>query len=135
MDVREKLVELIFESLCRHVDKSCKLEENIADDLISSGITVKENMEISDELLKQLKNAPITICKEEPLIETVQEWISIDERLPKNFVSVLGYMTDAGEFHPVRECYTVGNAFFFPALGDIHPVSHWCEMPEPPKGE
>ena len=66
---------------------------------------------------------------------TVQEWISVSERLPQNFVSVLGYMADAGEFPPVRECYTVGNAFFFPALGDIHPVSHWCEMPEPPKGE
>ena len=66
---------------------------------------------------------------------TVQEWISVDERLPENFISVLGYMTDAGELPPVRECYTVGNVFFFPALGDIHPVSHWCEMPQPPKGE
>lgn len=66
---------------------------------------------------------------------TVQEWISVDERLPGNFISVLGYMTDAGEFPPVRECYTVGNAFFFPALGDVHPVSHWREMPQPPKGE
>lgn len=66
---------------------------------------------------------------------TVQEWISAYERLPENFISVLGYMTDAGEFPPVRECYTVGNAFFFPALGDIHPVSHWREMPQPPKGE
>ena len=66
---------------------------------------------------------------------TVQEWISVDDRLPQNFVSVLGYMTDAGKFPPVRECYTVGNAFFFPALGDVHPVSHWCEMPQPPKGE
>ena len=67
--------------------------------------------------------------------EPVQEWISVDERIPQNFVSVLGYMTDAGEFPPVRECYTVGNAFFFPALGDVHPVSHWCELPQPPKGE
>lgn len=66
---------------------------------------------------------------------TVQEWISVDERLPENFISVLGYMTDAEEFPPVRECYTVGNAFFFPTLRDVHPVSHWCEMPEPPKGE
>lgn len=66
---------------------------------------------------------------------TVQEWVSVDERLPENFISVLGYMTDAGEFPPVRECYTVGNVFFFPALGDIHPVSHWCEIPQPPKGE
>ena len=66
---------------------------------------------------------------------TVQEWIPVDERLPENFISVFGYMTDAGEFPPVRECYTVGNAFFFPALGDVHPVSHWCEMPKPKKGE
>lgn len=66
---------------------------------------------------------------------TVQEWISVDERLPENFISVLGYMTDAEEFPPVRECYTVGNVFVFPTLGDVHPVSHWCEMPEPPKGE
>ena len=65
----------------------------------------------------------------------VPQWISVDEKLPQNFISVLGYMTDAGEFPPVRECYTVGNAFFFPALGDIHPVSHWCELPQPPKGE
>ena len=61
---------------------------------------------------------------------TVHEWVSVDERLPQNFISVLGYMTDAGEFPPVRECYTVGNAFFFPALGDFHPVSHWCEIPQ-----
>ena len=40
MDVREKLVELIFDSLCRHIDKSCKLAENIADDLLSDGVTV-----------------------------------------------------------------------------------------------
>lgn len=60
-------------------------------------------------------------------------WIPVTERLPVNFISVLGYMTDAGEFPPVRECYTVGNAFFFPALGDKHPVSHWMPMPEPPK--
>lgn len=66
---------------------------------------------------------------------TFQNWIPVTERLPDNYVSVLGYMTDAGEFPPVRECYTVGNAFFFPALGDIHPVSHWCEMPKLTKEE
>lgn len=135
MDVREKLVELIFSSLCRHIHKSCKLAENIADDLITHGVTVQDNTEITDEFLKQFRNAPLTVLRDEPTIEVVQEWISVSERLPQNFVSVLGYMTDAGEFPPVRECYTVGNAFFFPALGDIHPVSHWCEMPQPPKGE
>ena len=89
------------------------------------------------ELLKQIKYVRVENAAN-ILIDngvTVQEWISVDEKLPQNFISVLGYMTDAGEFPPVRECYTVGNVFFFPALGDIHPVSHWREMPQPPKGE
>ena len=84
MDIRGKLVDLIFDSLCRHIDKSCKLAENIADDLISNGVTVQENVKMSDELLKQFKNAPFTICKSEPSIETVQEWISVKDRLPDN---------------------------------------------------
>jgi hypothetical protein len=131
MDVREKLIDL----LTGHSIDTQQDVEYVADHLIANGVTMQENVEISDELLKQLKNAPITICKEEPSIELVQEWISVDEKLPQNFISVLGYMTDAGEFPPVRECYTVGNVFFFPALGGIHPVSHWREMPQPPKGE
>ena len=100
MDVREKLVELLINTIGLTPTDA----EIYANDFIAHGVTV-------------------------------QEWISVNERLPENFISVFGYMTDAGEFPPVRECYTVGNAFFFPALGDVHPVSHWCEMPDPPKGE
>ena len=105
MDVREKLVELLITLLECEIDGDCSY---LAKDWA-------ENL-ISNGV-------------------TVQEWVSVNERLPENFISVLGYMTDAGEFPLVRECYTVGNVFFFPALGDIHPVSHWCEMPQPPKGE
>ena len=50
MDVREKLVELIFKSLCRHIHKSCKLAENIADDLIADGVTVQEWIPVKDRL-------------------------------------------------------------------------------------
>lgn len=53
MDVREKLVELIFDSLCRHIDKSCKLAENIADHLIANGVTVQEWIN-SEEMLPEL---------------------------------------------------------------------------------
>ena len=130
MDVRKKLVELLKANFYDEYEF-----EEIEDILIAHGVTVQDNTEISDELLKQLRNAPLTVLHEEPTIELVQEWISVSERLPQNFVSVLGYMTDAGEFPPVRECYTVGNAFFFTALGDVHHVSHWCELPQPPKGE
>lgn len=63
----------------------------------------------------------------------MSEWISVKDRLPEQFVSVLGSMSDAGEFPPVRECYMVGKAFFFPALSEFHPVTHWMPMPEPPE--
>lgn len=65
----------------------------------------------------------------------VPRWISVEERLPSNFVSVLAHMTDAGKLPAVREAYTVGNAFYFPALADVHPVDKWTEMPEVPKEE
>ena len=109
MDVREKLVELIKDGIRKGLRAK-------GDDRLDYSFE-----DVADHLIRNGV--------------TVQEWISVDERLPENFISVLGYMTDAGEFPPVRECYTVGNAFFFPALGDVHPVSHWCEMPQPPKGE
>lgn len=60
-------------------------------------------------------------------------WVSVKDKRPDNFVSVLGHMTDAEKFPSVRECYTVGNVFFFPALSDIHPVDMWREMPELPE--
>ena len=116
MDVREKLVEIMADLGCNdEYCKDCKFCNDI------DGCVNRRKEIIADRLIANGV--------------TVQEWISVDERLPENFISVLGYMTDAGEFPPVRECYTVGNAFFFPALGDVHPVSHWCEMPQPPKGE
>ena len=88
----------------------------------------KQSSEVAErnlELLKIIQQA----------VEKLPKWISVEERLPDNFVSVLGYMTDAGDLPPVRECYTVGNVFVFPALCDKHPVSHWMPLPEPPKEE
>ena len=144
MDVREKLVELIFDSLCRHIDKSCKLAENIADDLISNGVTVQENVEISDELLKQLKNAPITICKEEPSIELVQEWISVEDRLPDNkeYDWVLAQVVeDNGFMHipRVMEYRQLKNDWFEETYGwlsehnGVFTVTHWIPFPPLPK--
>ena len=109
MDVREKLVELLRADCCP--DDGCDFCEYADFEACRPHF-------LADHLISNGV--------------TVSEWISVDERLPENFISVLGYMTDAEEFPPVRECYTVGNAFFFPALGDVHQVSHWCEMPQHP---
>ena len=65
----------------------------------------------------------------------MSKWIGVNDRLPDNFVSVLAHMTDAGPFPAVREAYTVGQAFYFPALRDVHPVDYWMEMPELPEEE
>lgn len=59
-----------------------------------------------------------------------EKWTSVDDGLPKEFVSVLAHMTDAGEFPSVREAYVVCGRFFFPALKENHPVDRWMKMPK-----
>lgn len=134
MDVREKLVEIIQNSVggCAR-----NWAEVIADGLIAHGVTVQENVEISDELLKQLKNAPITICKEEPSIELVQEWISVNDRVPEaggyvvciakrnpfsRFMPMVARIKKNGWVNPITEQY-------------ISEITHWMPLLELPKGE
>ena len=85
MDVREKLVDMIFDSLCRHIDKSCKLAENIADDLISNGVTVQEWVSVKDRLPeengryltanKRYNMIEITEVEAETLVDTIELYI------------------------------------------------------------
>ena len=63
------------------------------------------------------------------------KWINVQDDKPADFVSVLGHMTDAGDFPAVRECYHTDNGFYFPALREIHQIDKWAYMPEPPKEE
>ena len=105
MDVREKLIDLIFDSLCSHIDKSCKLAENIADDLISNGVTVQEWISVA-EPPKEYRDEygeliPFLVCAE-------------------------------GTDYPFRAMYdgkTWGDGIFA-----IH-VKWWMPLPQPPKGE
>ena len=128
MDIKEKLVEQLRE-VASKTPPICRYDN--PDEIEHFGKTITVYCKPFEQFQELMRDAADYIANG----VTVQEWISVDEKLPQNFISVLGYMTDAGEFPPVRECYTVGNVFFFPALGDIHPVSHWREMPQPPKGE
>ena len=139
MDVREKLVELLDDMQRSGTGYFGSAIENkkIADYLIAHGVTVHENVEISDELLKQLKNAPITIRKEEPSIELVQEWISVNDRVPEaggyvvciakrnpfsRFMPMVARIRKNGWVNPITEQY-------------ISEITHWMPIPEPPKGE
>lgn len=58
-------------------------------------------------------------------------WISVNDKLPPHFVSVLGYMPDQHPLPTVRECYrTDGNDFYVPAISSHEIVTHWLPLPE-----
>lgn len=70
---------------------------------------------------------------ESPLVK----WISVSERLPKHFVSVLVYMPSESPLPTVHEGY-LGPSGEWAAAHYVRPtdcVTHWAEMPEPPKEE
>ena len=162
MDVREKLVELLcnlptpeFVIGTRRAGKKLITAGFIADHLIANGVTVQENVKMSDELLKQLKNAPITICKEEPSIVTVQEWISVNERLPDEHETLFArykgtdkwlngmFMTTSDLVIVCVECENgeriVKTAITKEGVWKIkdsfhqYRVTHWMPLPEPPE--
>ena len=68
---------------------------------------------------------------------TVQEWISVKERLPKPFVSVLVQMPEEAPCPTVREGFITDKGIWHSAWYDREPdeVTHWMLMPEPLKGE
>ena len=104
MDVREKLVELLKESkLC-----SKRFDDQYSDHTISI---------IADHLIANGV--------------TVQEWISVKDRLPEKDEIVI-ICTDknfiyAGEL--------VGDTWFLDNDSWTATVTHWMPIPRPPKGE
>ena len=115
MDVREKLVDLIFDSLCRHIDKSCNLAENIADHLISSGVTVQEWVSVDDRLPED----------------------DLPKDTKKKMIRCLVY-TNKGTIKPfVRQRWEVnGKLVPWQWNKDLFAnPTHWMYYPHPPKGE
>ena len=121
MDIRGKLVELIFDSLCRNIDKSCKLAENIADDLISNGVTAQEWISVKDRLPQEDGSYLVTtncfgnrqginircFAKDG---ETVDEYDLAGQKY-------VWYFYDS-------ECGYASTKY----------VTHWMPLPEPPNG-
>ena len=67
---------------------------------------------------------------------TVQEWISVDDRLPEPFVSVLVHMPGEEPFPTVHEGFISNDGIWQSAMFRREPgeVTHWQPMPQPPKG-
>ena len=132
MDVREKLVELLC-SNSLHRDGVTMYD--VADHLIANGVTVQDNTEISDEFLKMLKTAHLTILQEEPTIEVVQEWISVKDRLPEAHRLVLCRWTRGiGASYGFARYQHEIDVWYVSNEG-MPEVTHWMPLPQPPKGE
>ena len=107
MDVREKLVEIIQNSVggcARH------WAEIIADGLIAHGVTV-------------------------------QEWVSVDDRLPGEGEYVLCVLKGFNYGGKIQVCKFVpadkfkDKPYFEHFRNGFPSVTHWMPLPQPPKGE
>ena len=68
---------------------------------------------------------------------TLQEWISVEDRLPKPFAPVLVQMPGEEPFPTVRDGFISNDGIWQSAMFRREPgeVTHWKPMPQPPKGE
>ena len=65
-------------------------------------------------------------------VDAMPRWISVEERLPENYISVIGYLPidDEEGLPPTREVYHTDKGWFAPSLGELCIVTHWMSMPE-----
>ena len=113
MDVREKLVELLFKCAPKNIKLGWRGEKievaisqgNIADYLIAHGVTV-------------------------------QEWISVTERLPEESGM---YIVTANDGHAQRVSFVQwqkkNRMWNLTGARSYWRVTHWMPLPQPPKGE
>ena len=67
---------------------------------------------------------------------TVQEWVSVKERLPQEKVNCIVHYKhaycDNDDYWAIGMCFYDGEKFQF---DPAYKVTHWMPMPQPPKGE
>ena len=67
---------------------------------------------------------------------TVQEWISVDDRLPEEKVNCIVHYKhaycDNDDYWAIGICFYDGDKF---RMDLLYKVTHWQYLPQPPKGE
>ena len=109
-DTREKLIEL-----CEDLETlpCCETYEAQAEYLIANGVTVQEWISVKDRLPNGKK-----VIDGEEYIKNVA--VRIKDDAPEK----IAFYDDE------EKCWF--DTEFFPIAGE---VTHWCELPQPPKGE
>ena len=115
MDVREKLVELLKTNACPSpfiCDQACKY--------YGYGDCFPDRY--ADHLISNGV--------------TVQEWISVEERLPEEKANCIVHYKhaycDNDDYWAIGICFYDGDKF---QIGLAYKVTHWQYLPQPPKGE
>ena len=67
--------------------------------------------------------------------QATSDWISVEERLPEPFVSVLVYMPEERPLPTVHEGYIARDGKWYAHFFSRDPgeVTRWMPLPEPPK--
>ena len=112
MDVREKLVELIAQTIELYPSE----REELADGLIANGVTVQEWISVKDRLPEEDDNYIVTAC---------DEGCSAGEGIWYSTVVVV-----AEYYKGSWTWYDGGSEYSLEGI-----VTHWMPMPNPPKGE
>ena len=121
MDVREKLVELLEPHMsglaCEYESGSCEL----------TSCRTCNARNVADHLIANGV--------------TVQEWISVDDRLPEEGECVLCMLKGFNYGGKIQACKFVpadkfkDKPYFEHFRNGFPSVTHWMPLPEPPKGE
>ena len=106
MDVREKLVEIL---------KQAPFEGRVLDEWWW------------EEKIKRIADHLIANGV------TVQEWISVDEKLPDDNDRVIAFRPNEPEISAYKYCVMWG--WSVKASLKHTGITHWMDMPHPPKGE
>ena len=112
MDVREKLVELLD-------NFNCDLSEYAGNPKF---FVVDDNIKLADHLIANGV--------------TVQEWISVKDRLPEESGKHLVFGRTFGNKKPqiwICECISIGRVMGWCNSAKNPVVTHWMPLPEPPK--
>ena len=111
--MRKKLIELLKSDMnvLKAAGTSATATLRLADNLIANGVTLDNQVSSS-------------------------KWIPVTERLPKEFASVLVCIPSENPLPMVKEAYLANGCWATKmAIFPFEDITHWMEMPEPPKGE
>ena len=125
MNVREKLIEICFREFCDLAgDSPCGCD----------GCPHEKYSSENGECYEEYKNDKFV--KMEKTGVTVQEWISVKDRLLEDDSDVLAYSRIGEESRIYPACYS--NDVWFDCVFNAPATdmtTHWMPMPERPKGE